>query len=119
MKYIKIILATYAITKNRDAFPLTREFMLPDGITVGEFFNMQFAGRKADQYFIRVNKQSVQSKYVLKDGDKISITPTNLEKTSTLTVSTSGTASSDSFDFENEVDPGLLELEEKVKKLME
>jgi sulfur carrier protein ThiS len=120
---ITVKLHTYVINQNRDAFPITREFTLPETpgarYTISDFFHLQFLGRDADNYLISVNKRSVPATYVLKHRDEISVIPNNLETKSTLTVSGSGTVSFSSFDFENEVDPMLLELEEKVKKLME
>jgi len=100
--------------------PVTREFTYPAGTTIGEFFSQQYAGHDPKNYLIRINKQKVPSHYVLTEGTKIVIIPTYAERESTATVSTSGCVSFDPYEWENNnVDPALLKLEEKVKKLME
>ena len=50
-----------------------------EGQTVEQFFNDKMPGRKADNYLIRVNRQPVPRDYVLKEGDRITITPTKIE----------------------------------------
>lgn len=50
-----------------------------EGQAVGQFFNDKMPGRKADNYLIRVNRQPVPRDYVLKEGDRITITPTKIE----------------------------------------
>jgi len=50
-----------------------------EGKTVEQFFNDKMPGRKADNYLIRVNRQPVSRDYVLKEGDRVTITPTKIE----------------------------------------
>lgn len=50
-----------------------------EGKTVEQFFNDKMPGRKADNYLIRVNRQPVPRDYILKEGDRITITPTKIE----------------------------------------
>ena len=50
-----------------------------DGITVEQFFKDKMQGRKPNDYLIRVNRQPVPRDYVLKDGDRVTITPTKIE----------------------------------------
>ena len=50
-----------------------------EGITVEQFFNDKMQGRKPDDYLIRVNRQPVPREYILKDGDRITVTPTKIE----------------------------------------
>jgi molybdopterin converting factor small subunit len=50
-----------------------------EGKAVEQFFNDKMPGRKADNYLIRVNRQPVPRDYVLKEGDRITITPTKIE----------------------------------------
>ena len=50
-----------------------------EGITVEVFFKDKMQGRKADDYLIRVNRQPVPREYILKDGDRITVTPTKIE----------------------------------------
>ncbi len=50
-----------------------------DGMTVEQFFDEKMPGRKAEHYLIRVNRQPVARDYVLKEGDRITVTPTKIE----------------------------------------
>ncbi len=50
-----------------------------EGITVEAFFKDKMQGRKPDDYLIRVNRQPVPREYILKDGDRITVTPTKIE----------------------------------------
>ena len=50
-----------------------------EGTTVETFFNEQLSHRKAEDYLIRVNRQPVPSDYILKDGDRVTMTPTKIE----------------------------------------
>ncbi len=130
MKTITVILATFTITKNRDAYPITREIPVYQGTSIREFFNLQFSGCAVGNYFIRVNNLPVKHNYKLRHKDKVHITPNNLKRVSTVatspssyyttqTTAVSGTVGFDNYEWDNNVDPALLELEEKVKKLME
>ena len=49
------------------------------GTTVEQFFQDKMPGSKADDYLIRVNRQPVPRDYVLKEGDRITITPTKVD----------------------------------------
>lgn len=46
--------------------------------TVGKFFEARCSGKPSD-YLIRVNRQPVTSDTVLKEGDRITVTPTKIE----------------------------------------
>lgn len=50
-----------------------------EGITVEQFFKDKMQGRKPDDYLIRVNRQPVPREYILKDGDRVTVTPTKIE----------------------------------------
>jgi len=50
-----------------------------EGITVEEFFKDKMQGHKPDDYLIRVNRQPVPCEYILRDGDRVTITPTKIE----------------------------------------
>jgi len=52
---------------------------ISEGQTVEQFFNDKMPGRKADNYLIRVNRQPVPRDYVLREADRITITPTKIE----------------------------------------
>lgn len=63
---------------NNDGGGFASEIGLDEGTTVSEFFNCQIEG-SADNYLIRVNRQAVDSRHVLVDGDRVTITPTKIE----------------------------------------
>jgi len=50
-----------------------------EGKTVEQFFNDNMPGRKADNFLIRVNRQPVSRDYVLKENDRVTITPLKIE----------------------------------------
>lgn len=50
-----------------------------EGITVEQFFKDKMQGRKPDDYLIRVNRQPVPREYILRDGDRVTVTPTKIE----------------------------------------
>lgn len=52
---------------------------ISQGTTVEQFFSDKMAGRKPDNYLIRVNRQPVPRDYVLQEGDRITITPTKID----------------------------------------
>ena len=50
-----------------------------ENTTVEKFFKQKLPNEKAEDYLIRVNRQPVTRDYVLKDGDRITITPTKID----------------------------------------
>ena len=50
-----------------------------EGTTVEQFFAGQMAGRKPEDYLIRVNRQPVSRDQVLQEGDRVTVTPTKIE----------------------------------------
>jgi len=50
-----------------------------DGMAIEQFFNDKMPGRKAPDFLIRVNRQPVPCDYVLKENDRVTITPTKIE----------------------------------------
>ena len=50
-----------------------------EGTTVEQFFKDKMQGSKPDDFLIRVNRQPVPREYVLKEGDRITVTPTKIE----------------------------------------
>lgn len=50
-----------------------------EGTTVEQFFKDQMRGSKPDDFLIRVNRQPVPREYVLKEGDRVTVTPTKIE----------------------------------------
>ena len=49
------------------------------GTTVSQLFEQRMANANASDYLIRVNRQPCPPDQTLKDGDRISITPTKIE----------------------------------------
>ena len=47
--------------------------------SVDKFFAQRMSGRDSADYLIRVNRQPVARDYVLQDGDRVSITPTQIQ----------------------------------------
>ena len=54
-----------------------------ESTTVEKFFQQQLPGRDPEDYLIRVNRQPVESGYVLQDGDRVTMTPTKIEGAAT------------------------------------
>jgi len=52
---------------------------VPEGTTVEQFFQKELPGRQPEDYLIRVNRQPVSREQVLKDGDRVTVTPTKIE----------------------------------------
>ena len=52
---------------------------VPDGQAVSDFFAERMPDEEAGDYLIRVNRQPVAHDQVLRDGDRISITPVKIE----------------------------------------
>jgi hypothetical protein len=52
---------------------------IDEGTTVTDLFAEKMAGRKADDFLIRVNRLPVAGEQMLQPGDRISITPTKVE----------------------------------------
>ena len=52
---------------------------IAEGTSVDKFFNEKLPGSKPEDYLIRVNRQPVPRDYVLKDGDRITLTPTKID----------------------------------------
>ena len=50
-----------------------------DGMKVEEFFKDKMHSCKEDDYLIRVNRQPVARDYVLRDGDRITVTPLKID----------------------------------------
>jgi sulfur carrier protein ThiS len=51
---------------------------VPKGITVGDLFQQRMGGKPGD-FLIRVNRQVVVENEVLKEGDRVSLTPMKIE----------------------------------------
>ncbi len=64
---------------NNDGGGFADYINVTEGVTVEQFFKDQMPGRKAEDYLIRVNRQPVPRDYVLRENDRITITPTKIE----------------------------------------
>lgn len=52
---------------------------IAEGTTVEQFFKDRMPGDKPADYLIRVNRQSVSRDTVLKEGDRVTVTPLKIE----------------------------------------
>lgn len=52
---------------------------IEEGKTVEQFFKDKMPSETSTDYLIRVNRQPVPRDYVLKEGDRITITPTKID----------------------------------------
>jgi hypothetical protein len=64
---------------NNDGAGFADHVEVEDGLTVAAFFAEKLAGRKADDFLIRVNRLPTPADQVLQPGDRISITPSKIE----------------------------------------
>ncbi len=52
---------------------------IAENTTVEQFFTIKMSGQNPEDFTIRVNRQPVSRDYILRDGDRITITPTKIE----------------------------------------
>ena len=64
---------------NNDGGGFADYIEVADGITVAQLFEQKIESGKPRNYLIRVNRQPCPADQVLKEGDRISITPTKIE----------------------------------------
>ena len=64
---------------NNDGGGFADYVQVADGQTVDQFFRERLPHSASADYLIRVNRQPVAQDYVLRDGDRISITPVKIE----------------------------------------
>jgi sulfur carrier protein ThiS len=60
-----------------------------EGTTVRQLFERQVDAPNAENYLIRVNRQPAPADQVLREGDRVSITPTKIEGACFLIVTSS------------------------------
>lgn len=63
---------------NNDGAGFADYIEIESDTSVGSFFDDRCKGKPSD-FLIRVNRQPVAIDYVLRDGDRVSITPTKIE----------------------------------------
>lgn len=56
---------------------------VPEGMSVRDLFRREVPSGKPEDYLIRVNRQPVASDQVLREGDRVSITPVKIEGAAT------------------------------------
>jgi sulfur carrier protein ThiS len=64
---------------NNDGGGFADTIDIAEGTTVAQFFVDRIPNGRTQDYLIRVNRQPVPSGQVLREGDRISITPTKIE----------------------------------------
>lgn len=52
---------------------------IAENTNIEQFFKIKMSGAEASDFLIRVNRQPVASGYVLRDGDRVTITPTKID----------------------------------------
>ena len=63
---------------NNDGGGFADFILVPEGSTIKGLFAQQMAGDPED-YLIRVNRQPTTAEYVIREGDRVSITPVKVE----------------------------------------
>jgi len=64
---------------NNDGGGFADPIEIPDGQTVQQLFQARMPDRKAQDFLIRVNRMPVSADQVLRENDRISVTPTKIE----------------------------------------
>ena len=64
---------------NNDGGGFADTVEVDDGLTVAGLFADKAPGRRPSDYLIRVNRLPSASDQVLRDGDRVTITPTKIE----------------------------------------
>lgn len=64
---------------NNDGAGFADYVQIAENTTVEQFFAIKMGGCNSSDYLIRVNRQPVPKDYVLRDGDRITITPVKIE----------------------------------------
>jgi len=64
---------------NNDGGGFADHIEVADGTTVAKLFGERLPDRDASDYLIRVNRQPASADQVLREGDRVSITPVKIE----------------------------------------
>lgn len=64
---------------NNDGAGFADYVQITEGTTVEQFFTIRMQSRESIDYMIRVNRQPVPKDYILKEGDRVTITPVKIE----------------------------------------
>ena len=52
---------------------------IEEGTTINKLFKQKMSSENAEDYLIRVNRQPVPKDYILKENDRVTITPTKID----------------------------------------
>ena len=52
---------------------------IAENTTIDQFFMVKMGGHNAEDHLIRVNRNPVPRNYVLRDGDRVTITPRKID----------------------------------------
>ncbi|HEV8068977.1 MAG TPA: molybdopterin converting factor [Planctomycetaceae bacterium] len=63
---------------NNDGGGFADTIEVSDGTSITQLFEQRVPGKPAD-YLIRVNRQPVAADQILREGDRVSVTPTKIE----------------------------------------
>jgi len=50
-----------------------------EGMSIEKLFKQKMSNENSEDYLIRVNRQPVPKDYILKENDRVTITPTKIE----------------------------------------
>ena len=64
---------------NNDGSGYADYINIAENTTIDQFFAIKMQGQQESDYLIRVNRQPVPRDYVLRDGDRVTITPRKIE----------------------------------------
>jgi sulfur carrier protein ThiS len=64
---------------NNDGGGFADTIDVADGTSIAQLFEQRVPHGKSADYLIRVNRQPVAAEQVLRDGDRVSVTPTKIE----------------------------------------
>ena len=64
---------------NNDGSGFADYIGIAENTTVEQFFAIKMQGREPGDYMIRVNRQPVPRDYILREGDRVTITPRKIE----------------------------------------
>ena len=64
---------------SNDAGGYAHNVEVPNGTTVRQMFERHVGAFQADNYLIRVNRQTASANQALQDGDRVSFTPLKIE----------------------------------------
>jgi sulfur carrier protein ThiS len=64
---------------NNDGGGFADTIDVADGTSIAQLFEQRVPHGKPADYLIRINRQPVAAEQILRDGDRVSVTPTKIE----------------------------------------